>query len=55
MGAAIDAIDASADFINENKRIILVPFLYFIISFFVIACWMATMVVVISLNDIGVS
>lgn len=55
MKAAIDAIDASADFINENKRIILVPFLYFIISFFVIACWMGTMVVVISLNDIGVS
>jgi len=28
--AAIDAIDASADFINENKRVIAVPVLYFL-------------------------
>jgi hypothetical protein len=53
--AAIDAIDASADFINENKRIIAVPLLYFVISIFVLVGWMATMAVVLSLNDIKAS
>jgi choline transporter-like protein 2/4/5 len=55
LGAAIDAIDASADFINENKRVILVPFLYFFLSFLVIAAWMVAIVVVISLNDVEAS
>jgi len=39
--AAIDAIDASADFINENKRVIAVPVLYFFLTIIVLLVWMA--------------
>ena len=50
--AAIDVIDAAADFTVGNKRVILVPILYFIISFIFMIVWIGAMACVASLNDI---
>jgi hypothetical protein len=49
---AIDVIDASADFLNKTKRIILVPILYFFVTLIVVLIWVGMFICVISMNDI---
>jgi hypothetical protein len=49
---AIDVIDASADYIAHNKRVILVPNFHFVLTFLFIMMWMGAMLCVASLNDI---
>jgi len=50
--AAIDVIDAAADFTVGNKRVIFVPIVYFVISFIFMLLWIGSMACVASLNDI---
>jgi Na+/phosphate symporter len=52
LALAIDVIDASADFTAENKRVILVPIVYFFISLIFLVIWIGAMACVASLNDI---
>jgi hypothetical protein len=49
---AIDVIDASADYIAHNKRVIAVPNLHFLITLFVSILWIGAMLCVASLNEI---
>lgn len=51
---AIDVIDAAADFIDDNKRVILVPIFYLFFSLIIMAIWMGAFACVASLNDIKV-
>lgn len=50
---AIDVIDASADFIAQNKRVIFVPNLHFFITLIVTIIWYGAFLCVISLNEIS--
>lgn len=47
---AVDVIDASADFIANNKRVIFVPNLHFFITLAVTVSWYGAFLCVISLN-----
>ena len=49
---AVDVIDASADFIAHNKRVILVPNLHFLVTFVSAILWYGAFLCVISLNQI---
>jgi len=49
---AIDVIDASADFIAETKRILLVPALYFVLTIVFIVFWLVSFACVASMNTI---
>lgn len=49
---AIDVIDASADYVEENKRVILVPNLHFILTIIVVVLWLIAFLYVVSLNEI---
>ena len=49
---AIDVIDASADYIAHNKRVIVVPNIHFIITLIVVIIWFMAMLCVASLNEI---
>lgn len=49
---AIDVIDASADFIAHNKRVIVVPILHFFLQIFVCAIWLGAFICICSLNEI---
>lgn len=49
---AIDVIDASADFLAETKRILLVPVLYFFISVIAFMVWVYAFMNVASMNEI---
>jgi len=49
---AIDVIDASADFIAGNKRVIFVPIIYFILTILAFCIWIVAMLCVVSLNKI---
>lgn len=49
---AIDVIDASADFIAHNKRVIAVPILHFFITLLVVIVWFGAYICVASLNKI---
>lgn len=51
---AIDVIDASADFIAGNKRVIVVPIIYFILTIIAFSIWLPAMLCVVSLNKITV-
>ena len=51
---AIDTIDASADFLNGTKRIILVNILYFFLTIILFLVWIGATACVVSLNDIEV-
>lgn len=51
---AIDVIDASADYIAHNKRVILVPNLHFIFMIIVVIVWLGGFLCVCSLNEIQV-
>lgn len=50
---AINVVDASADFIMVTKRILLVPFFYFLLSIAVIFTWFPGYVMVTSINPIS--
>merc|ERR1711998_99147 len=52
---AIDVIDASADYIAHNKRVILVPNMHFLITIVVVIIWLFGFLAVMSLNDIKAS
>jgi len=52
---AIDVIDASADFLNKTKRVILVPIFYFFVTLLVVFLWLASFICVISMNKIKAS
>ena len=52
---AIDVIDASADYIAENKRVILVPILHFLLTFIFTLIWLGAFLCVVSLNQIKAS
>jgi hypothetical protein len=52
---AINVIDASADFIIATKRIMLIPFVYFLLSIGVIVAWFFGYVLVMSINPIKAS
>lgn len=49
---AIDVIDASADFIAHNKRVIAVPILHFFLTLLVVIIWFGAYICVASLNEI---
>lgn len=49
---AIDVIDASADYIAHNKRVIVVPNIHFILTLIVVIIWFMAMLCVASLNEI---
>lgn len=49
---AIDVIDASADYIAHNKRVILVPNLHFIFTLVFSIIWAGAFMCVVSLNEI---
>jgi len=49
---AIDVIDASADFLNGTKRIILVPVFYFFLTIMVLLVWVGAFASVASMNNI---
>jgi hypothetical protein len=50
--SAIEVIDASADFANENKRVITVPIIYFLIILIAFFTWLYSLACVVSLNKI---
>jgi len=49
---AIDVIDASADYIANNKRVILVPNLHFIFTLIFSIIWVGAFMCVVSLNEV---
>jgi hypothetical protein len=49
---AIDVIDASADFLAETKRIILVPVFYFFVTIIIFMSWVFAYLNVASMNEI---
>lgn len=49
---AIDVIDASADFLARTKRILFVPFLFFMLQLIAVSIWIGAMMCVISMNEI---
>jgi len=49
---AIDVIDASADFLNKTKRVLLVPILYFFVTLVIVLVWCGMMLCVVSLNKV---
>ena len=55
MKLAIDVIDASADFMYSNMRIIMVPILHFIITLIFLIIWIGAVGCVISMNDIKIN
>lgn len=52
---AIDCIDAAADFLKKTKRIIAVPFLFFILQIIAISIWLPSMAYVVSMNHVSPS
>lgn len=54
LGTAIDVIDASADYIADNKRILVVPVVHFIFQMIVVCIWFGGFLCVASLNKIEI-
>jgi len=52
---AINVVDASADFIMVTKRILIVPFFYFLLSMAVVFTWFPGYILVTSINPISPS
>lgn len=52
---AIDVIDASADFMAKSKRVIAVPFFFFLCQFITVLVWVPCMAYVVSLNHVEVN
>ena len=53
MKRAIDVIDAAADYVAHNKRVILVPVIHFIFTLIFVCIWFVAFLMVASMNDIG--
>lgn len=51
---AIDVIDASADFLADTNRILLVPGVFFLAQIVVVVIWVGAMMCVVSMNEITV-
>ena len=51
---AIDVIDASADFLRDHKRVIVVPMAHFMISLMWFILWLFAFACVVSLNTVTV-
>jgi hypothetical protein len=49
---AINVVDASAEFLVGNKRILLVPFVYFTMTIVSFLVWVDSMAMIISLNTV---
>lgn len=49
---AINVVDASADFVMATKRILIIPFVYFIVSVIVVIGWFIGYMMVMSINEI---
>ena len=49
---AIDVIDAAADFTVENKRVIIVPMVYFVFTLISFLLWLYAFACVVSLNKV---
>lgn len=54
LATAIDVIDASADYIADNKRVLLVPVFHALLQFIVVGVWFAGFLCVASLNKIEI-
>lgn len=52
---AIDCIDAAADFLKKTKRVIAVPFLFFLLQILAISIWLPCMAYVTSMNHVAPS
>ena len=52
---AIDVIDAAADFLNKTKRVVLVPFVFFLLQIISVSCWVPSMAYVVSMNHVSPS
>ena len=48
---AIAVIEVSSDFLNQTKRLILIPILYFFLTVACIVLWLGGLFCVLSLND----
>lgn len=48
---AIDVIDASADYVAHNKRVITVPVMHYMLTAVITIVWLGAFVCVISLNQ----
>lgn len=51
---AIDVIDAAADYIARNKKVLLVPMVHFFITLVVTIIWFGAYLMVASLNEVTV-
>lgn len=49
---AIDVVDAAADFIMVTKRILIIPFVYFLLSMTIVIVWFGGYLAVMSMNPI---
>lgn len=49
---AIDVIDASADFVNNNLRVVVVPNIHFLLTIIVVCVWLYAFLHVCALNEI---
>jgi hypothetical protein len=49
---AINVVDAAAEFMVGNKRVILVPFVYFFVMVGIIYLWTMCMIAIVGLNEI---
>jgi len=52
---AIDCIDAAADFLAKTKRLISVPFFFFLLSMISVLIWIGSMGAVVSMNHIEIN
>lgn len=52
---AIDCIDAAADFLRKTKRVIAVPFFFFLLQILAISIWLPCMAYVTSMNHVAPS
>lgn len=52
LATAIDVIDASADFIAGNKRVLLVPIVHMVLTLIVTILWLGSMICIYALNEI---
>lgn len=49
---AVDVIDASADFIADNRRVVIVPLVYYLITIVMFLGWVLAMMCTLALNPI---
>ena len=49
---AINVIEASAEFMIGNKRVVFLPFIYFAVTIIGILLWAYCLAAIVSLNDV---